>query len=106
MDEVRGLMSSGLAEHAKPFDFIGYREIRSVLRGEITLEHARSAIQQGTRQYAKRQLTWFRREPGAEWFAGFGEDQRVQQAVLDALTGPACCDSETPDDAAGAGIKM
>jgi len=77
LDEVRGLVQSGLPENAKPFDFIGYRELRAVLRGEMNLDEARGAIQQATRRYAKRQLTWFRQEPGVHWLAGFGDDPRV-----------------------------
>jgi len=73
LDEVRGLLASGLPENAKPFDFIGYRELRAHLRGEISLDQARAAIQQGTRQYSKRQLTWFRREPNVHWLPGFGD---------------------------------
>lgn len=86
LEEVSRLNSSGLPENAKPFDFIGYRELRSHLRGEITLDAARSAIQQGTRQYAKRQLTWFRREKDVHWLAGFGDDQDVQSAARDWLS--------------------
>ena len=58
LDEVSRLIASGLPETAKPFNFIGYRELRSHLRGELTLDAARATIQQATRQYAKRQLTW------------------------------------------------
>lgn len=83
MEEVRSLMASGLPENAKPFDFIGYRELRQVLRGEKKLEEARAAIQQATRRYAKRQLTWFRKEPGVHWIAGFGNGPRVQEDVRD-----------------------
>jgi tRNA dimethylallyltransferase len=79
IEEVRRLMESGLPENAKPLDFIGYRELRDVLRGEKKLEAARAAIQQATRRYAKRQLTWFRREPGVHWLAGFGDDPSVQK---------------------------
>jgi tRNA dimethylallyltransferase len=78
---VRGLMGSGLPQNAKPFDFIGYRELREVLRGEKKLEEARAAIQQATRRYSKRQLTWFRKDPGVHWFSGFGDDPRVQDEV-------------------------
>ena len=78
MEEARALMASGPPEHAKPFDFIGYRELREVLRGEKKLEDARAAIQQSTRQYAKRQLTWFRKDPSIRWFVGFGDDLQVQ----------------------------
>jgi tRNA dimethylallyltransferase len=83
IEEVRGLMASGLPEDAKPFDFIGYRELREVLRGEKKLEEARAAIQQATRRYAKRQLTWFRKEPGVHWLIGFGDDPRVQDEVCE-----------------------
>jgi tRNA dimethylallyltransferase len=81
MEEVRGLMTSELPEDAKPFDFIGYRELREVLRGEKKLEEARAAIQQATRRYSKRQLTWFRKDPGVHWLAGFGDEPRVQDEV-------------------------
>ena len=56
-----------------------------VLRGETTLQEARGAIQQATRRYAKRQLTWFRKEPGVRWFSGFGDDAGVQVSVLEWL---------------------
>lgn len=79
--EASGLMASGLSENAKPFSFIGYRELRSHLRGEITLDAASAAIQQSTRQYAKRQLTWFRREQNVHWLEGFGDDPPNQTAA-------------------------
>jgi tRNA dimethylallyltransferase len=79
LEEVRGLLQSGLPENAKPLDFIGYRELRSVLRNEMTLAAARTAIQQATRRYAKRQLTWFRKEPAVHWLSGFGDDLQIQQ---------------------------
>ena len=85
LDEVSRLLASGLPENAKAFNFIGYRESRSHLRGEITLDAARSTIQQGTRQYAKRQLTWFRREKDVHWIGGFGDDLNVQAAARDWL---------------------
>jgi tRNA dimethylallyltransferase len=83
MREVQALLESGLSGDSKPFDFIGYRELHAVLRGEVALERARGAIQQATRRYAKRQLTWFRKEPGVRWFSGFGDDLAVQDAVLE-----------------------
>ena len=85
MEEVRRLMASGLVENAKPFDFIGYRELREVLRGEKNIDEARAAIQQTTRRYAKRQITWFRKEPGVHWLSGFGDEPQVQEDVLKRL---------------------
>jgi tRNA dimethylallyltransferase len=82
MDEVRALVHSGQPEDGKPFDFIGYRELRAVLRGEMTIDDARSAIQQATRRYAKRQMTWFRKEPAVHWLVGFGDDPRVRSQAL------------------------
>jgi tRNA dimethylallyltransferase len=85
MQEVRGLMDGGLSENAKPFDFIGYRELREVLLGVKKIEEARAAIKQATRQYAKRQLTWFRKDPGVYWLAGFGDESHVQDQARDWL---------------------
>jgi tRNA dimethylallyltransferase len=80
--EVKELMASGLPEDAKPFDFIGYRELRAVLRGEMKWEAAREAIQIATRQYAKRQLTWFRKDAEVRWFEGFGDDVEIQKQSI------------------------
>jgi tRNA dimethylallyltransferase len=82
LEEVRSLLNAGLPEDAKAFDFIGYRELRAVSQGRLTMDEARSAIQQATRRYAKRQLTWFRREHGVRWLAGFGDDPILQQEAL------------------------
>jgi tRNA dimethylallyltransferase len=85
IEELRALLERGLPENSKPFDFIGYRELRSVLRGGMKMEDARSAIQQSTRRYAKRQMTWFRKEAGVHWFEGFGDDAEVQAKSLKQL---------------------
>ncbi len=83
--EVQDLLQSDLNENAKPFDFIGYRELRAVLRRELSMQQAREAIQQATRRYAKRQLTWFRKEAGVQWFSGFGDNQELQNSVSEFL---------------------
>jgi tRNA dimethylallyltransferase len=85
LHEVETLLESGLAENAKPFAFIGYRELRHVLRKELSLEQAHDAIHQATRQYAKRQLTWFRKDAGVRWFSGFGDDPELQTGILQYL---------------------
>ena len=82
LDEVRRLLEAGIAENAKIFDFIGYREMAQVLRGELTMEKARTAIQLATRQYAKRQMTWFRKDKSIRWFAGPGDDAAVQREIV------------------------
>jgi tRNA dimethylallyltransferase len=85
LEEVKSLLASGTNEDAKPFDFIGYRELRGVLQGKFSLAEAREAIQQATRRYAKRQLTWFRREQGVRWFSGFGDGPAVPAEVMNWL---------------------
>jgi tRNA dimethylallyltransferase len=82
-EEVRRLVERGLPEDAKPFNFIGYRELRAVLRGKMKLDEARATIEQATRRYAKRQLTWFRREVGVKWLKGFGDEAEIQWAALE-----------------------
>ncbi len=88
LDEVRALLARSFPPDAKPFQFIGYSELRAHLRsraeacGEISLPDAVAAIEQATRRYAKRQITWFRREQGVQWFAEFGEAPKTVNAVL------------------------
>ncbi|HYL10514.1 MAG TPA: tRNA (adenosine(37)-N6)-dimethylallyltransferase MiaA [Candidatus Acidoferrales bacterium] len=82
LEEVRQLVASGLPADSKPFEFIGYRELRSHLEGRTDLSAAVAAIEQATRRYAKRQLTWFRKEAGVAWFEGFGDNASIQGNVL------------------------
>lgn len=65
----------------KALDSLGYRQAMSVLAGTSSLEAAVAAAQQGHRNYAKRQLTWFRREPDVHWIAAFGDDAETQHTV-------------------------
>ena len=85
LEEVRGLAAGSLKEDAKPWDFIGYRELRAVLKDEVLLDEARQAIQQATRRYAKRQMTWFRRENGVEWLEGFGDEEPIRRQALEKI---------------------
>ncbi|HUK32213.1 MAG TPA: tRNA (adenosine(37)-N6)-dimethylallyltransferase MiaA [Candidatus Acidoferrum sp.] len=84
-DEVRALVGKGIPAGAKPFSFIGYKELRANLEGHLELPKAIATIQQATRRYAKRQLTWFRKEKDVRWFEGFGDDAKIMQAVLQHL---------------------
>lgn len=87
LEEVRRLLAAGVPATAKPFQFIGYGELRAHLEGVVPLSVAVKAIQQATRRYAKRQITWFRREAGVEWFSGFGDQLEIAAAVLQYLSG-------------------
>lgn len=72
---------------AKAFGSLGYKQAVALLRDEMTLAECIDATQQGHRNYAKRQMTWFRREPEVEWFNGFGDDTEVQERVLSRISG-------------------
>jgi len=67
----------------KALDSLGYRQARSVLDGSATKREAVAAAQQGHRNYAKRQLTWFRREPDVHWIEGFGDDPKTQHIAAE-----------------------
>jgi tRNA dimethylallyltransferase len=82
MEEVRTLLSSGVSRDAKPFESLGYKQALGVLEGRFTLEQALESTQLETRQYAKRQVTWFRKEPDVQWLDGFGDNPDVQAQSL------------------------
>lgn len=82
VEEVRGLLAAGVSPHAKPFESIGYKQALQLLGGEISRDDALESMQMETRRYAKRQLTWFRKEPGVDWIQGFGDQAHVQAEAL------------------------
>jgi len=67
IDEVRGLVASGVSDDRTPMHAIGYRDIAAHLRGELDRNQLRERIVVATRRFAKRQTTWFNREPSIEW---------------------------------------
>ena len=83
LDEVRALVARQIPADAKPFQFIGYADLRAHLEGRVALANAVSQIQQSTRRFAKRQLTWFRREPDVQWLEGFGDDEKIVSAAIE-----------------------
>jgi len=90
VEETAGLLEK-YGDTAQALSSLGYRQAVQLVRGQI--DHARgiSQAQQAHRNYAKRQMTWFRREPEVVWLAGFGDDPEIQLAavaqVQDALEG-------------------
>jgi tRNA dimethylallyltransferase len=81
VEEVRGLLARGVPAGGSALGAHGYRRVVEHLRGGRTLESAIEQTKLDVRHYAKRQLTWFRREAGVEWVEGFGEDPAVQEEV-------------------------
>ncbi|MCW5964223.1 MAG: tRNA (adenosine(37)-N6)-dimethylallyltransferase MiaA [Bryobacterales bacterium] len=67
LDEVRGLLAAGYSPSAKPFGAIGYKQALRVVQGSLDPEAALEEMQRDTRRYAKRQWTWFRRDPRVYW---------------------------------------
>ncbi|HEV7893776.1 MAG TPA: tRNA (adenosine(37)-N6)-dimethylallyltransferase MiaA [Pyrinomonadaceae bacterium] len=81
VEEVGELLARGVPDDSSALGAHGYRRVVEHLRGERTLESAVEQTKLDVRHYAKRQLTWFRREPGVEWVEGFGEDPHAQEEV-------------------------
>ena len=82
VDEVKQLLSSGVNEMGNALGAHGYRRVCEYLRGERTLDSAVEQSKQDVRNYAKRQLTWFRRETDAVWLSGFGNEEAVWELLL------------------------
>jgi tRNA dimethylallyltransferase len=85
LDEMRALLASGVPESARPFGGLVYRQALELLRGVRDEAATRALIAQENRRYARRQLTWFRKEPDVHWFEGPGESQTTQMAVHNLL---------------------
>ena len=86
MEETEVLLHLSDTTRIKPLGALGYRQARSVLEGHLSRAEAVVATQIATRHYAKRQLTWFRREEDIIWFEGFGDDPQVQRRILETLS--------------------
>jgi tRNA dimethylallyltransferase len=82
VEEVKQLLASGVNEMGNALGAHGYRRVCEFLRGERTLETAVEQTKQDVRNYAKRQLTWFRREADASWLDGFGDEEAVWRLLL------------------------
>jgi tRNA dimethylallyltransferase len=93
---AREMFAAGLLEETRmladrygpamwPLNSLGYKQAMQHLNGELSLEQAIVAAQQGHRNYAKRQMTWFRREPEVHWITEFGSDPAVQKRIVDLI---------------------
>ena len=67
IDEIQGLLAAGIPEKCTALQAIGYKEFVAALNGECTVEEAADLVRQSSRRYAKRQLTWFRRNKAIHW---------------------------------------
>jgi tRNA dimethylallyltransferase len=85
LEEVRAILAQGYPPDSKPFESHGYRQALLHLQGKLSLSDAIADAQRDTRRYAKRQITWFRREKEVTWLCGFGDEPAVQEAALAAV---------------------
>jgi tRNA dimethylallyltransferase len=81
LEETKSLLQK-YGTTAQPLTSLGYKQAVQHLRGDLTREQAVLAAQQAHRNYAKRQMTWFRREPDVTWFIGFGDDEHIQREAF------------------------
>jgi len=87
IDETKSLLERyGERKSVTPLESLGYKQAAQFLREELTREQALAATQQGHRNYAKRQMTWFRREPDVIWLAGFGDDPAVAREAAELVS--------------------
>ncbi|MCH4053963.1 MAG: tRNA (adenosine(37)-N6)-dimethylallyltransferase MiaA [Atopobiaceae bacterium] len=84
VDEVRGLVAGGLSPESTAGQAIGYKEVIEALEGDVSMEDAREAVKVRSRHYAKRQLSWFRRDGRVRWLdmdeLSFDEAARIVEA--------------------------
>jgi tRNA dimethylallyltransferase len=77
LEEIEQILAFGVPRDAKPFGALGYKQGLAVIEGRMSHEQALDVMQRDTRRYAKRQVTWFRHEPGMVVLNGFGSDAAI-----------------------------
>ena len=85
--ETAAILARGVPPGAKPFESIGYQQALQVIRGELGVKQAIFHARVETRRYAKRQMTWFRRETQISWLAGFGDEAQIQRGAIALVEG-------------------
>jgi tRNA dimethylallyltransferase len=82
IEETRALLGSGISPSAKCLQTLGYKQAVDVVCGNLPLADAIRECQNKTRQYAKRQITWFRAEPDVHWLPGFGAEPAIEEKAF------------------------
>ncbi len=91
VDEVQKLLAAGFSRRARAFGSLGYKQALDYIDGKLPLDQAIDITGKLTRRFAKRQQTWFRREPEVHWLEGFGDDPAVQEKALARLEKRLAC---------------
>lgn len=79
VEETAAILAMGFSGDCKPFESIGYKQAVQMVAGELSLKDALFYSRRDTRRYSKRQMTWFRQEPGIEILRGFGDDAALAE---------------------------
>jgi tRNA dimethylallyltransferase len=85
VEEVRSILALGFPPACKPFESHGYKQAMQLIQGELSPRDAVFYAQRNTRHYAKRQITWFRRERELQWLKGFGDEPHIRETALRSL---------------------
>jgi tRNA dimethylallyltransferase len=96
LEETESLIQK-YGDSIRPLASLGYKQAAQLIRHELTREQAIAAAQQAHRNYAKRQMTWFRREPDVHWLNGFGDDTRLQRAAIDEIRSAGALSNPAPN---------
>lgn len=93
LDEVKGLLADGVPQSAQSMKGIGYKELVAYLNGTCTLDEAVDEIKKGTRHFAKRQFTWYRKMPYIDWYEVETKEDliEIEQEIAKKLTGKFFC---------------
>ena len=93
LDEVKSLLARGISPDAQAMKGIGYKELVAYLDGRCTLEEAVDKIKKGTRHFAKRQFTWYRKMPYIDWYEVTTKEDlvRIEEEIVKKLTGKFFC---------------
>lgn len=85
LEETRKLLEHGYDASCKGFEALGYRHAIRVIQGVMDQSKALELTQRDSRRYAKRQMTWFRREPGVEWIHDTGDTEEAFRAAMEII---------------------
>jgi len=87
VEEVKNILKEGFDKNLNSLNTVGYKEIIQYLEGEVSLEKAIESIKRNTRHYAKRQLTWFRKDKRIQWFEvnDFNEIDLIAEKIIKSL---------------------
>ncbi len=97
VEEVEQILETGVAPYANAFRAIGYRQVMEYIDGNISLDEAIMFTERDTRRYAKRQLTWFKKQTSVTWFDGFGSEDDMKERIHRFIDHAFGISRQTPD---------